>query len=254
MCGAERENPTPGKRKIPGMPIHGQGKKEGSKMIPIIKEIIDLTHPIYSNCPGFPTLDTVKVDVVNIQPRDRYNMEKLRDFTVHAGTHVDAPYHFCADGKKIDEIPVEDFQGPAIVLDLSYKKPNERITDTDLDKYADKIEPDDIVLLYTGWSLKRDFTEEYMIQWPDLDGKGAEYLVSKKIKGVGIDGLSIGGYGEEKAFPAHLALLGAGIWVCEEMYIPREILDYERWYYFGFPIKFTGCSGAQVRAVAVQFE
>ncbi|MDA8226512.1 MAG: cyclase family protein [Desulfitobacterium hafniense] len=216
-------------------------------------KVLDLSQPIFSNCPGWPDFPTLKVDVIKTQPHDGYNMEELRDFTLHSATHIDAPYHFFAEGKKVTEISLDAYQGSAVVINLFHKKANERISKEDLITYDDKIKEGDIVLLCTGWGLKRAMTKEYMYEWPDLDGSGAEYLVSKKVKGVGIDGLSIGGYGAEKALPAHKGLLGAGIWVCEDMYIPKEILEHERWYFTAFPLKFVGVSGSPVRAVAMQF-
>src|SRR2546422_8370809 len=35
--------------------------------------------------------------------------------SVHAGTHVDAPFHFVPDGAGIDAVPLERFMGPALV-------------------------------------------------------------------------------------------------------------------------------------------
>ena len=34
------------------------------------------------------------------------------------GTHVDAPYHFHADGVTVDNMPLERYMGPARLLDL----------------------------------------------------------------------------------------------------------------------------------------
>lgn len=33
----------------------------------------------------------------------------------HNGTHVDAPYHFCREGKTVDQIPLENYVGMAYV-------------------------------------------------------------------------------------------------------------------------------------------
>src|SRR5262245_46278109 len=35
--------------------------------------------------------------------------------SVHAGTHLDAPFHFLPDGDGIDSVPLERFMGPALV-------------------------------------------------------------------------------------------------------------------------------------------
>src|SRR5918992_241746 len=39
--------------------------------------------------------------------------------SLHAGTHVDAPFHFVPDGSTIESLPLELFIGPARVCELS---------------------------------------------------------------------------------------------------------------------------------------
>src|ERR1041385_8382299 len=38
--------------------------------------------------------------------------------SVHNGTHTDAPFHFAAKGATIDNVPLENYFGPAVVIDL----------------------------------------------------------------------------------------------------------------------------------------
>src|SRR5919106_992998 len=39
--------------------------------------------------------------------------------SVHAGTHVDAPFHFVPDGATIESLPVDIFIGPARVCEVA---------------------------------------------------------------------------------------------------------------------------------------
>lgn len=39
---------------------------------------------------------------------------------LHAGTHIDAPYHFVENGKKINEVPLSTLIGKTAVLDLRH--------------------------------------------------------------------------------------------------------------------------------------
>jgi len=43
------------------------------------------------------------------------NNSSALNMSVHPGTHIDAPFHFVADGNTIDQLPVERFIGPALV-------------------------------------------------------------------------------------------------------------------------------------------
>ncbi len=63
-----------------------------------------------------------------------YNVTSL-SMGSHTGTHLDAPYHFFDNGKKVHNLPLEDLVGPAVVLraDLAGDLgPRQRITWDDL--------------------------------------------------------------------------------------------------------------------------
>jgi kynurenine formamidase len=82
-----------------------------------------------------------------------------------------------------------------------------------------------------------------------LSGDGAKLLLERGIAGVGIDALSIGGWGgPEKGVPAHSALLGAGRTIVEELRFPPELIG-RRFFFAAFPVMLEGCGGAWTRAV-----
>lgn len=216
-----------------------------------IKKLLDLSQPIYHNCPGWPTHPLTRIELIRSVPVDGYNVEFL-EMCSHSGTHLDVPFHFYPDGKTIDQFPIDSFQGEAIVVDLLYKGVDEAIDVKDFEKMNNKIKSNDIVILFTGWGYKRGFNNEYY-KWPYLSEEGAKWLVDKKVKGVGIDGMSIGGIEPLKGRPSHEVLLKKNIWILEEMNLTKDILEYDRWYLFAFPILFKNFSGSPVRAVACQF-
>ena len=216
------------------------------------KRIIDLTQPFYHNCPGPPIFPLPQVEITHLAPRDNFNMERLT-FVTHTGTHIDAPYHFIENGKKVDEIDLSSLQGKGVVVDLFSKGPDEGITEKDLRKYDERIGEESIVLLATGWGAKRDFSSEYIYHPPWLTLEGAKYLVKKKIKGVGIDHFSLSGVEFEKAVPPHIEILKNNIWILEDLLLPPELLEKEEWYIVAFPMLLRGGSGAPVRVVAMEF-
>ena len=217
------------------------------------KRIIDLTQPFYHNCPGPPFMPLPQVEITNIAPRDTYNMERVTFVTHSAGTHIDAPYHFIEDGKKLDQIDLLSLQGKAVVVNLFDKRPDEEITDGDLRTYDGKIDGQSIVLLATGWGEKRGFTKEYIYHPPWLTLDGAKYLVEKKIRGVGIDHYSLSGVEFEKAVPPHVEILKNGIWILEDLRLPRELLEKQEWYVMALPMLIRGASGGPARVVAIEF-
>ena len=216
------------------------------------KIFYDLSQPVYHNCPGWPTYKMTAVTYEAIYTNDLFNAERI-DLNVHTGTHVDAPFHFFPYGKTVDQIPVERWQGDAVLVDLRNKlKLHQGILPRDLAGYDDLIKEDTIVLLNTGWGPKRvKWDLEYEHEWPYVTGLLAEYLVRKKVRGVGIDTLSIGGWYEGTGRPCHEILLSHEIWALEEVVFPDELMKHKTCYLSAYPLKLQGFSGSMVRAVAV---
>ena len=184
-------------------------------------KVVDLSNTLYREMPSWPTLPSLKYEYIAWAARDFYTMTLITQMTTHTGTHVDAPAHFIPDGKTVDQIPIEGYVGEGVVLDLSYKKAGEEIVPEDLKQYDSEIKEGEVVMLHTNWDKKRGLNKEYLFMWPHLGVEAAKYLVSKKIKAVGINGLSIGGWADEvptqgpiaKSSPTevHQILLKAGI-------------------------------------------
>lgn len=218
------------------------------------QKIYDLSQPVYHNCPGWPTYQMTEVSYEAYYARDRFMAERIA-MNAHTGTHVDAPFHFFPNLKTIDQMPVENFQGDAVLLDLSrVVEPAGGIDREHLEPYADRVRADSIVILYTGWCRKRDYGPDYAWNWPYVSESGAQWLRNRRIKGVGIDTMSLGGWYEGTGRPCHEVLLPADIWILEELYIPDDLLKYAEFYLCAFPIKLKGFSGAPVRAVAMLSE
>ncbi len=145
--------------------------------------------------------------VESISQGDSANVSLLK-LSSHAGTHVDAPRHFIQDADGVDCIPPDVLIGKARLFQLG----NIRSIDRDLLRSL-KLEGTERLLLGTGNSnllRQRQFAPDYAFLTED----GAHYLVEIGVKLVGIDYLSIEGYGQE-GYPVHRILLGAGIIIIE---------------------------------------
>lgn len=119
--------------------------------------------------------------------------------SVHSGTHLDYTYHYGSKSesklsKTADEIPLDLCYQPGVKLSLTDKKPNQVITDKDIEQSLKKVnyqlKPLDIVLLHTG-SDKLFGRPEYFSDYPGVDISAIDYLLDKGIKIFGVDTMGI---------------------------------------------------------------
>ena len=167
----------------------------------------------------------------------------------HTGSHLDAPLHKIAGGRSIDALPLETFVGPARIADLRGVAAATPITGEMLAARLPGLVAGEIVLLATGWGDRRAKTEEWLHRSPFVDPDGARWLVERGVRGVGIDHYSIGGGGQVNE-ETHTILLGAGVWVVEELKFPEEVFALRAPVKFwALPLNWPGCSGAMCRPV-----
>jgi len=113
----------------------------------------------------------------------------------HAGTHVDAPWHYyptCggARARTIDEMPLEWFYGDGVVLDMRHK-PRGSLIDVDdlravLDAIGYTLKPGDIVLIQTG-ADKLWGQAEYFAAGAGMSAAATRWLIEQGIRTMGID-------------------------------------------------------------------
>jgi len=221
-----------------------------------VKKVIDLSHTLYADCPGWMGQKRPVFSYDALYPEQGYTAERV-DMNVHTGTHIDVPFHVSPYGARLDEIPVGDFQGMAVLID--FEKQNipacTEYMPEHFKPYEDKITEGSIVVYNNGWANKRGYNHDYYTNWPYLSEEAAQWLADKKIKGICTDSMSVGGACKpDKAVPPHEALLLNGVWICEELNLVGDILNYETFYFCAFPLNFVGFTGSPVRAVAMIIE
>jgi arylformamidase len=204
-----------------------------------MSRIHDVTVPLVPGMlayPGDPPFDREPVQRAGEAP---YSLSRMT-LTTHSGTHVDAPAHFLAGGTTVDQLPFEILLGKARVVELLAR---ERVERADLE--ALDLRDDLRVLLKTrmsGQMLKPAYQEDHVYVTVDA----AHYLAQAGIKLVGFDYLSIDRSGSAD-FPAHLALLGAGVVVIEGLDLSEvEPGEYDM---TCLPLRVAGADAAPARVV-----
>ncbi|WP_102271722.1 cyclase family protein [Cytobacillus massiliigabonensis] len=114
----------------------------------------------------------------------------------HAGTHVDAPWHYwpTSEGRPsrtIDEMPLEWFYGDGIVLDFTDKPPAYEVTISDLKQKLIEInyelKPFDIVMIRCDADKKR-YEDNYAQIHVGVSAEATLWLIEQGIKVMGTDG------------------------------------------------------------------
>jgi kynurenine formamidase len=143
----------------------------------------------------------------------------LLTFPSHAGTHVDAPYHFLPHGKPVDAYPPETwvFRTPKLIE--AKVQPGELLGP---EVFSHSGQPDsrvDLVLLRTRFEQFRD-AEIYWNNGPGLTPELAGHLRNAypNVRAVGIDFLSVSSFHHRsQGHAAHRSFLSLDILLFEDL-------------------------------------
>jgi kynurenine formamidase len=180
----------------------------------------------------------------------------------HYGTHLDAPAHFPPGKATVDQIPLKQLMGPAVVLDAraeGTKDADFQLPAASLEaweKRHGRIPEGAIVLLRTGWASRWPDAQRYRNQdaqgkmhFPGFSWAAAKLLIERKVSGLGCDTMSID-YGASGDFAVHHLALGAGLYHLENLADLSEMPESGA-FLIAAPIKLEGGSGGPVRVFAL---
>lgn len=166
--------------------------------------IVDLSVVLNEKTPIYPGDPATKIEPAGVLAKDGY-CDHYISFGTHVGTHIDAPKHMLKDGASLNQIPIEQFVGRGCYVDVTNGNFNAV-------KNAN-IHAGDIVLLHTG--MGDSYHEAvYFEDYPAMPDDVANYLVSKKVKMVGLDACSVD---NRDGFPIHRTLLAGNVLIIENL-------------------------------------
>jgi arylformamidase len=133
----------------------------------------------------------------------------LLELGAHTGTHMDAPAHFVRGGIGIDAMPLNAAIGLARVIPIQDR---ESIKPDELEQHA--IRRGERLLFKTYNSDHCWETNSFVEDFVYISRAAAQYLAERRVRLVGVDYLSVGGFRAD-GVETHQALLKAGIWIIE---------------------------------------
>ncbi len=173
------------------------------------KAWIDVSVPLRNGMVHWPGDPPVRITrTTDVAQGDRATVSRV-SMGSHTGTHMDAPRHFLRRGKGIDRMPLTATIGPARVLAI---RDPVAITPEELRRH--RIHAGERVLFKTRNSARCWRTARFVTDFVFLSRPAAAYLAAKRLRAVGVDYLSVGGYKKDGA-DVHRILLRAGIWIIE---------------------------------------
>ncbi len=235
----------------------------------VAEQWIDLTHPLSGDAVFWPTAAPfdLRTDAEGMTEQGYYYSAYSFTTAEHGGTHIDAPVHFAEGQRTVDEIPLEQLIGDAVVIDVSTNALADRSYRVDVpaleawEARHGQIPRGAIVLLYTGYDRFWPDAEAYLgtaergaeavakLSFPGLQEDAAHWLVRERgVAAVGIDTASID-YGQSTHFRAHVELMKANVPAFENV-ANLGRLPATGAFVVALPTKIDGGSGGPLRIVA----
>lgn len=205
-------------------------------------KIYDLSVAIYPGMLKWIGDQDVKLrQETSIRNGDAYNFSRLTCST-HIGTHIDAPYHFTADGKTVDTLSLYDLIGEALVVQIDADTITaDELRDIDFKTYKR--------ILFKTRNSELLKSETFHKDYVALDYSAAELLVKNGVRVVGIDYLSIEMY-ETEEHPVHKLLTENEVIIIETLDLSK--IEPGAYFLVALPLKLRNSEGAPARVVLME--
>lgn len=230
---------------------------------------VDLTHELSTDAVFWPTAAPFRMttDFEGMTERGYYYSAYSFATAEHGGTHLDAPVHFAEGRRSVDQVPLDQLIGNAVVIDVTSRARADRDYRVTVQDFRDwearngRIPDAAIVLIRTGFSAFWPDAAAYLgtalrgaagvaaLSFPGLHEEAANWLVAERaVSAVGIDTASID-YGKSQDFAAHVALMSHNVPAFENL-ANLDQLPATGSFVVALPVKIRGGSGAPLRIVA----
>lgn len=197
-------------------------------------KIYDISQEVFS-CEVFPGDEPPqKEEVMRMSEGALYNLTSLH-MCAHNGTHVDAPFHFIADGATIEEIPLDKMIGPVFVA----------AADGEVTESVAK------EILKKANSADKEAARKLLIKGRGVvSAEAAEVFAQAGVDLIGVELQSVGPV--EAPMAVHKVLLGAEVVLLEGI----RLGEVKEGVYIlnAAPLSLGGSDGAPCRAVLLDLQ
>ena len=232
--------------------------------------VVDLTHAFDSQSVYWPTAEAFKLetDFEGMTDKGYFYSAYRYSAAEHGGTHLDSPVHFAKGRHTVDQIPLQQLMGAAIVIDVTQQcqtNADYQVSVADFQNWErrnGRIAPGTIVLLRTGFGKRYPDRAKYLgtdergaeavakLHFPGLHPTAARWLTeNRSIKAIGLDTASID-FGQSTLFESHRILFEKNIPAFENV-ANLDQLPAKGFSLIALPMKIKNGSGGPLRIVAL---
>ena len=189
-------------------------------------KIYDISQEVFS-CAVYPGDPKPKKQILCATAAgDLYNLTAF-SMCAHNGTHIDAPFHFLPEGKRVDQLPLDTFAGECFVA-----------------RHMGDVTADDA----QGILAKASGIPRILIAGPvTVTAEAAQVFAAAGLKLLGNEGQSVGP--ENAPMAVHKLLLSRDIVLLEGIVL-KDIPE-GRYFLSAAPLNLAGADGAPCRAYLI---
>jgi len=110
----------------------------------------------------------------------------------HVGTHMDGEIHFHASGRSIGNVPMKEWIGQGVVVDISKEVGDYDLYSPEMLMSKAEIKKGDILIINTGynryaWDQKQSDEVRYFVKHPGPGPGFHKWALEMKLKWIGVD-------------------------------------------------------------------
>jgi len=169
----------------------------------------------------------------------------------HAGTHMDAPYHFGVENKYINEYKPEELIIRGHLINLKDTKPQQLITVEMVEGQLEDFNGGDAILLRTDWS-NRIGTAMYRNDLPRISVALANWCADNQVGILGVEPPSVADVNNiTEVTQIHEILMKGQVTIVEGL-CNLDKINTKHILLIALPLKIKNGDGAPARVVAIE--
>ncbi len=158
-------------------------------------ELYDLTQRLSVHTPPWPSYMPLQVQyfkrIAGAHQGQGANGQVIKTSN-HVGTHIDGEIHFAANGRAIGEVPLEEFCGEGVIVDISDEVEDYSLYSPEMLEAKADIKEGDILIINTGyhdyaWDQEEADEVRYMVKHPGPGPDFHKWALEKDFKWIGVD-------------------------------------------------------------------